>query len=114
MNDTCSGCRDAEGFTYMEQQLVINLDSIGHPYYRWVHRCRKESTCERFKKVKEFKMEEEKKDKEETNGSRMAYISFEEVKEILKKSMDETSNINEALEKTVQFIYLKGYEDAIT
>lgn len=41
----------------------------------------------------------------------MAYISFEEVKEILKKSIDETANINEALEKTVQFIYSKGYED---
>lgn len=41
----------------------------------------------------------------------MAYISFEEVKEILKKSIDETTNINEALEKTVQSIYLKGYED---
>lgn len=41
----------------------------------------------------------------------MAHISFEEVKEILKKSIDETTNINEALEKTVQFIYLKGYED---
>jgi len=41
----------------------------------------------------------------------MAYISFEEVKEILKKSIDETTNINEALEKTVQFIYSKGYED---
>ena len=41
----------------------------------------------------------------------MTYISFEEVKEILKKSIDETTNINEALEKTVQFIYLKGYED---
>ena len=41
----------------------------------------------------------------------MAYISFEEVKGILKKSIDETTNINEALEKTVQFIYLKGYED---
>lgn len=41
----------------------------------------------------------------------MAYISFEEVKEILKESIDETTNINEALEKTVQFIYSKGYED---
>ena len=41
----------------------------------------------------------------------MAYMSFEEVKEILKKSIDETTNINEALEKTVQFIYSKGYED---
>ena len=41
----------------------------------------------------------------------MACISFEEVKGILKKSIDETTNINEALEKTVQFIYLKGYED---
>ena len=41
----------------------------------------------------------------------MPYISFEEVKEILKKSIDETTNINEALEKTVQFIYSKGYED---
>jgi len=41
----------------------------------------------------------------------MVYISFEEVKEILKKSIDETTNINEALEKTVQFIYSKGYED---
>lgn len=41
----------------------------------------------------------------------MAYISFEEVKEILKKSIDETTNINEALEKTVQIIYSKGYED---
>lgn len=41
----------------------------------------------------------------------MAHISFEEVKEILKKAIDETININEALEKTVQFIYSKGYED---
>lgn len=41
----------------------------------------------------------------------MPYISFEEVKEILKKSIDETTDINEALEKTVQFIYSKGYED---
>ena len=41
----------------------------------------------------------------------MAYISFKEVKEMLKKSIDETTNINEALEKTVQFIYSKGYED---
>ena len=41
----------------------------------------------------------------------MAYIGFEEVKEILKKSIDETTNMNEALEKTVQFIYSKGYED---
>lgn len=42
----------------------------------------------------------------------MAYISFEEVKEILKKSICETTSINEVLEKTVQFIYSKGYEDA--
>ena len=41
----------------------------------------------------------------------MPYISFEEVKEIFKKSIDETTNINEALEKTVQCIYSKGYED---
>jgi hypothetical protein len=41
----------------------------------------------------------------------MAYISFEEVKEILKKSIDETTTINEALEKTVQIVYSKGYED---
>ena len=41
----------------------------------------------------------------------MSYITFEEAKEILKKSIDETTNINEALEKTVQFIYSKGYED---
>lgn len=41
----------------------------------------------------------------------MSYITFEEAKEILKKSIDETININEALEKTVQFIYSKGYED---
>lgn len=41
----------------------------------------------------------------------MVYISFEEAKEILKKSIDETTNINEALEKTVQSIYLKGYEN---
>ena len=41
----------------------------------------------------------------------MAYISFEEVKEIFKKSIDETTNANEALEKTVQLIYSKGYKD---
>lgn len=41
----------------------------------------------------------------------MAYISFEEVKGIFKKSIDETTNINEALEKTAQYIYSKGYED---
>lgn len=53
MNDTCSGCRDAEGFTYMEQQLVINPGHIGYPSTIWVNRCRKESTCERFKKERE-------------------------------------------------------------
>lgn len=42
----------------------------------------------------------------------MAYITFEEFKEMLKKSIDETTNINEALEKTVQLVYLRGYEDA--
>ena len=41
----------------------------------------------------------------------MVYMSFEEAKEILKESIDETTNINEALEKTVQSIYLKGYEN---
>jgi len=34
----------------------------------------------------------------------MVYMSFEEAKEILKKSIDETTNINEALEKAVEFI----------
>ena len=41
----------------------------------------------------------------------MVYMSFEEAKEILKKSIDGTTNINEALEKAVQSIYLKGYEN---
>ncbi len=41
----------------------------------------------------------------------MIYITFEEFKEMLKKSIDETANLNEALEKTVQLIYLRGYED---
>ena len=41
----------------------------------------------------------------------MIYITFEKVKEMLKNSIDETANINEALEKTVQLIYLRGYKD---
>jgi hypothetical protein len=44
-------------------------------------------------------------------GTDCERLPFEEVKEMLKKSIDETANINEALEKTVQFIYSKGYED---
>ena len=53
MNDTCSGCRDTEGFTYVEEQLVFEPET-GSCARVWVNRCRKESTCERFKKVKEF------------------------------------------------------------
>ena len=54
---------------------------------------------------------QEKRIRDDLISRQEVNVSFEEVKEILKKSIDETTNINEALEKTVQFIYSKGYED---
>ena len=43
----------------------------------------------------------------------MNNITIEEVKDILKRSIDETTNMNEAIERTLQHIYLKGYNDAL-
>lgn len=42
----------------------------------------------------------------------MNNITFEEVKDILKCSIDETTNGSEAIERTLQHIYLKGWNDA--
>lgn len=42
----------------------------------------------------------------------MNNITIEEVKDILKRSIDETANMNEAIERTLQLIYLKGWNDA--
>lgn len=42
----------------------------------------------------------------------MANITIEEVKDILKCSIDETTNMNDAIGRTLQHIYLKGYNDA--
>lgn len=42
----------------------------------------------------------------------MNNITIKEVKDILKCSIDETTNMNEAIERTLQHIYLKGYNDA--
>lgn len=42
----------------------------------------------------------------------MNNITIEEVKDILKCSIDETTNMNEAIERTLQHIYLKGWNDA--
>ena len=39
-------------------------------------------------------------------------MTFEEVKEIFKKSIDTTDNMNQAIENFIQSIYLKGYNDA--
>ena len=41
----------------------------------------------------------------------MNNITIEEVKDILKCSIDETTNMNEAIERTLQHIYLKGWND---
>ena len=40
-------------------------------------------------------------------------MSFEEVKEIFKKSIDTTDTMNQAIENLIQSIYLKGYNDAL-
>lgn len=40
-------------------------------------------------------------------------ITFEEVKEMFKKSIDATDTMNQALENLIQSIYLKGYNDAL-
>lgn len=50
MNDTCGGCRDAD--MNLESYLIDDGDGA---YRRvWKHKCRKEDTCERFKKAKEW------------------------------------------------------------
>ena len=41
----------------------------------------------------------------------MNNITIEEVKDILKCSIDKTTNMNEAIERSLQHIYLKGYKD---
>ena len=41
-------------------------------------------------------------------------MTFEEVKEMFKKSIDATDTMNQALENLIQSIYLKGYGDAIS
>lgn len=40
-------------------------------------------------------------------------ITFEEVKEIFKKSIDTTDTMNQAIKNFIQSIYLKGYNDAL-
>lgn len=40
-------------------------------------------------------------------------MTFEEVKEIFKKSIDTTDTINQTIENLIQSIYLKGYNDAL-
>lgn len=40
-------------------------------------------------------------------------MTFEEVKEIFKKSIDTTDTMNHAIENLIQSIYLKGYNDAL-
>lgn len=42
----------------------------------------------------------------------MNNITIDEVKAILKRSIDETTNMNEAIERTLQYIYLKGWNDS--
>lgn len=51
MNHVCHGCTEKD--TYVEQQFVVNPGSIGYPSDRWVCRCRKESTCEKFQRAME-------------------------------------------------------------
>ena len=43
----------------------------------------------------------------------MKKMTFEEVKEIFKKSIDTTDTMNQAIENLIQYIYLKGYDDAL-
>ena len=40
-------------------------------------------------------------------------MTFEEVKEMFKKSIDTTDTMNQAIENLIQSIYLKGYNDAL-
>ena len=40
-------------------------------------------------------------------------ITFKEVKEMFKKSIDATDTMNQALENLIQSIYLKGYNEAL-
>lgn len=39
-------------------------------------------------------------------------MTFKEIKEIFKKSIDNTDTMNQAIENLIQSIYLKGYNDA--
>jgi len=43
----------------------------------------------------------------------MDNITIEEVKDILKCSVDESTNINEAIGRTLHEIYLNGWNDAL-
>ena len=40
-------------------------------------------------------------------------MTFEETKEMFKKSIDTADTMNQAIENLIQFIYLKGYYDAL-
>lgn len=40
-------------------------------------------------------------------------MTFEEVKEMFKKSIDTSDTMNQAIENLIQSIYLKGYNDAL-
>jgi hypothetical protein len=40
-------------------------------------------------------------------------MTFEETKEMFKKSIDTTDTMNQAIENLIQSIYLKGYNDAL-
>lgn len=40
-------------------------------------------------------------------------MTFEEIKEMFKKSIDATDTMNQAIENLIQSIYLKGYNDAL-
>lgn len=43
----------------------------------------------------------------------MNNITIEELKDIFKRSVDESENMNEAIERAIQYIYLRGLGDGL-
>lgn len=43
----------------------------------------------------------------------MNNITIEELRDIFKRSIDESTNMNETVERTIQYIYLRGWNDAL-
>ena len=88
----------------------MNCENCKHFYedqseYHWCHMCQMEESCySPIEKDGEQGMNEDTK----SMG-----ISFDEVKQMFRDSIDESANINDLLQSVANKIYLKGFHDGI-